>query len=67
MYKLPFPRTYIISTAGRRGRFVRGRLKSLNSVAIKLIIKVVYIAIKFVKIPIRISIRRQKRARRDTR
>ena len=54
MRKLPFPKTYIILTAGRKKRFVRGRLKSLNSVAIKLIIEVVYIA---VKIPIRVSVR----------
>ena len=43
--RLPFPRAYIILTISRR-RFIRGRLKSLNSVAIKLIIKVVYIAIR---------------------
>ena len=66
--RLPFPKTYIILTAGRRGRFVRGRLKSLNSVAIKLIIKVVYIAVKIpIRISVRVSIRRQKRARRGAR
>ena len=59
MYRLPFLRTYIILTAGKKGRFVRGRLKSLNSVAIKLIIKVVYIAVKIpVKVSIRVSVRR---------
>ena len=43
---------------GRRRRFVRGRLKSLNSVAIKLIVKVVYIAIRiFIKMSIRVFIR----------
>ena len=46
MRRLPFPKTYIISTTGRRGRLIKKRLKSFNSVAIKLIIKVVYIAIK---------------------
>jgi len=45
-----------MSITGRRERFVRGRLKGLNSVAIKFIIKVVYIAIRFVKIPIRVSV-----------
>ena len=32
------PKAYIILTIGRRGRFIKGRLKSLNSVTIKLII-----------------------------
>ena len=45
LYRLPFLRAYIILTISRR-RFIRGRLKSLNSVAIKLIIKVVYITIR---------------------
>jgi hypothetical protein len=63
--RLPFPRTYIISTIGRRGRFVRGRLKSLNSVAIKLIIEVVYIAVKIpVRVSVRVSVGRRKMARR---
>ena len=45
-------------TAGRRGRFVRGRLKSLNSVTIKLIIKVVYIIIRIlIRVSIRVSIK----------
>ena len=65
MRRPPFPITYIISTIGRRGRSIRGRLKGLNSVAIKLIIKVIYITIKFIKIPIRRSIRRWRRARRN--
>jgi len=63
----PFPITYIILITGRRERSVRGRLKGLNSVAIKLIIKVIHITVKFIKIPIRISIRRQRRARRNVR
>ena len=58
MRRPPFPIAYIISTIGRRGKSVRGRLKGLNGVAIKLIVKVIYIAIKFIKIPIRRSIRR---------
>ena len=45
-----------MSIIGRRERFVRGRLKGLNSVAIKFIVKVVYIAVRFVKIPIRVSV-----------
>jgi len=61
--KLPFPKAYIILTIGRRGRFIKGRLKSLNSVAIKLIIKVVYIIIRIL---IRVSIKGYKRARRGT-
>ena len=65
--RLPFPRAYIIPTVSRR-RFIRGRLKSLNSVAIKLIIKVVYIAVRiFIQVSIRVSIRRQKRAKRGVR
>ena len=64
MRRLPFPKAYIILIVGRKGRFVRGRLKGLNSVAIKFIIKVVYITVKFVKIPIRMSVRWQKSARR---
>ena len=67
MRRLPFPIAYIILITGRRGRSVRGRLKGLNSIAIKLIIKVIYIAVKFIKIPIRISIRRQRRAKRNAR
>ena len=35
-----------------------GGLKGLNSITIKLITRVIYIAIKFIIIPIRISIRR---------
>ena len=67
LYRLPFPRAYIISTISRR-RFIRGRLKSLNSVAIKLIIKVVYITIRiFIQVSIRVSVRRQKRAKRGAR
>jgi len=65
--RLPFPIAYIILIAGRRGRSIRGRLKGLNSVAIKFIVKVIYIAIRFIKIPIKIFIRRRKRARRDAR
>ena len=43
---------------GRRERFVKGRLKSLNSVAINLIIKVVYTIIKIlIRAPIRVSIK----------
>ena len=58
MRRLPFPRAYIVLTTGRRGRFVRGRLKSLNSVAIKLIIKVVYIVIRIlIRVSIRVSVR----------
>jgi len=41
---------------GRRERFIRGRLKGLNSVAIKFIVKVVYITIRFVKILIGVSV-----------
>ena len=45
-------------TMGRRGRFVRGRLKSLNSVAIKLIIKVVHIIVRIlVRVSVRVSVR----------
>ena len=58
MRRLPFPKAYIVLIMGRRGRFVRGRLEGLNSVAIKFIIKVVHIAVKFVKIPIRMSVGR---------
>ena len=58
--RLPFPRAYIILTASKR-RFVRERLKSLNSIAIKLIVKVVYVA---VRIFIWVSIRRQRKAKR---
>ena len=54
--RLSFPIAYIILIVGRRGRSVRGRLNGLNSVAIK-----------FIKILIKISIRRQKGARRDAR
>ena len=44
---------------GRRGRSVRGRLEGLNSVAIKFIVKEVYIAIKIpVSISVKVSIRR---------
>ena len=50
--------TYFILIIGKRGRFIRGRLEGLNSAAIKSIIKVVYITIEFIKMPIRISIRR---------
>ena len=50
---------------GRRGRSIKRRLKGLNSIAIKFIVKVIYITVRFIKIFIRISIRRQKRARRD--
>ena len=67
MRRLPFPIAYIISITGRRGRSVRGRLKGLNSVAIKLIVKVIHIAVEFIKISIRISIRRQRRAKRNAR
>ena len=67
MRRLPFPKAYIVLTIGRRGRFIkgrlirgrliRGRLKSVNSVTIKLIIKVVYIAIRIlIGISIRVSI-----------
>ena len=67
LYRLLFPRAYIILTPSRR-RFIRGRLKSLNSVAIKLIIKVVYITIRiFIQVSIRVSVRRQKRAKRGAR
>jgi len=45
-----------MSIMGRRERFIRGRLKGLNSVAIKFIVKVVYITVGFVKIPIRVSV-----------
>jgi hypothetical protein len=56
--RLPFPRAYIVLTAGKRGRFIRRRLKSLNSVAIKLIIKVVYIIIRIlIRVSIRVSVR----------
>jgi hypothetical protein len=65
LHRLLFPITYIASIAGKRGRYVKGKLKGLNSVAIKFIIKVIYITIRLIKIPIRISIRRQKRAKRD--
>ena len=51
---------------GKRGRSIKRRLKGLNSIAIKFIIKVIYIAVRFIKIFIKISIRRQRRARRDT-
>ena len=54
MRRLLFPETYIVLTIGRRERLIKGKLKSFNSVAIKLIIKVVYIT---VKILIGISIR----------
>ena len=47
MRKPLFPITYIILIIGKRGRSVRGRLKGLNSVAIK-----------FIKIPIKIFIKR---------
>ena len=67
MRRLPFPIDYIVLIAGKRGRSIRGRLKGLNSVAIKFIIKVIYIAIRFIKIPIRIFIRRRKKAKRDAR
>ena len=67
MRKPPFPIAYIILIIGKRERSVRGRLKGLNSVAIKLIIKVIHITVKFIKIFIRISIRRQRKARRNPR
>ena len=58
MYRLPFPKAYIVLTIGRRGRFIKRRLKSLNNVAIKLIIKVVYIIIRIlIKVSIRVSIK----------
>ena len=63
LHRLPFPRAYIILTISRR-RFIRGRLKSLNSIAIKLIVKVVYIT---VRIFIQVSIRRQRKAKRGVR
>ena len=68
LHRLPFLKAYIVLTAGRRRRVVRGRLKSFNSVAIKLIVKVVYIIIRIlVRVSIRVSIRGQKRARRGAR
>ena len=67
MRKLPFSRAYIILTISRRKKLIKGKLKSLNSVAIKLIIKVVYIAVKIlISVSIRAFIRRWKKARRDT-
>ena len=58
MRRLLFPKAYIILTIGRRGRFIRGKLKSLNSVTIKLIIKIVYIIIRIlIRVSIRVSIR----------
>ena len=58
MRRLLFPKAYIILTVGRRGRFVRGRLKSLNSVAIKLIIKIIYIIVRIlIRVSIKVSIR----------
>ena len=52
LYRLLFPRAYIILTISRK-RFIRGRLKSLNSVAIKLIFKVVHITIRiFIQVSI---------------
>ena len=66
--RLLFPKGYIILIAGKRGRFVRGRLKNLNSVAIKLIVEVVYIVVRIlVRVSVRVSVRGQKRARRGAR
>ena len=65
MHRLPFPIAYIVLIIGRKGRPIRGRLKGLNSIAIKFIVKVTYIAIEFIKTFIRIPIRRQRRAKRD--
>ena len=67
MCRLLFPRAYIILTTGRRGRLVKGRLKSLNSVAIKLIVEVVHITIRIlIGVSVRVFIRGWKRAKRDT-
>ena len=65
MRRLPFPIIYIILIVGKKGRFVRGRLKGFNSIAIKFIVKIIYIAVKFIKTLIKIPIRRQRRAKRD--
>jgi len=52
---------------GKKETSVRERLKGFNSIAIKFVVKVTYIAVEFIKIFIRIPIKRQRRARRDVR
>ena len=67
MRRLPFPKAYIILTMGRRGRLIKKRLKSLNSITIKLIVEVVYIAVRIlIGVSVRAFIRGWKRAKRDT-
>ena len=53
LHRLPFSKAYIILITSKRGRFVRGRLEGFNSIAIKFIIKVVYITTRLIKISIR--------------